>query len=427
MRRIAAAGAVTAGMVAIWAAASFGGPEGPGELPPVPAIDRIAFVTPAGQVRTMAIDGSEVRNISPPGDGQYAWPAWSPDGQLIVYSKLIGQGEGRARLRVLAADLDSNAARSIHSVEIDPPEDTGPYSYFAWSPDGTHLAFIVGTGPSASLMLSDLRNPAAAREILTGGAIWPSWSGDSRHLLIHREREIMLVNLDSEGAGGGYRTDSLDVLAERHRAAPWSPANGRFALVARDGGGDHAVVLADPSGAMTRVDRAPFHHAALSFSPDGTHLAVYFAGSETSYMGREIMLGEGLRLYDGGGGATNLGVGDLMIAMFWSPAGDMIAYVTAPDDRGVLSWRLYDVAANESRPLADFIPSGPQLSILTYFDQFALSHSPWTHDGRHLVFSGRLIDDNDRKLGDRVIVLPIDGPEDARAVAQGIMAVPSPR
>jgi TolB protein len=127
---------------------------------------------------------------------------------------------------------------------------------------------------------------------------------------------------------------------------------------------------------------------------------------------------------------TGLGVGDVMMAMFWSPDGSRIAYVTAPDARGVLSWRLYDIQTSESSLLTTWIPSPQQLVLLSFFDQYALSHSPWSPDGLNLVFAGQLwrgVVTVSQAASSQVIVLPVDDPGLAKSIADGILGFWSPR
>ena len=432
MRLLAAAAVIAGGLITIGVVAGVGSPSDAQVLPPDPAIDRIAYVTPEGEIWTVAPDGSSKSRVSPADDGFYTWPTWSPDGRTIVFSAVFGETAEDVRAQLLEADLAAGTVSSLHSGATGfvglLAEDVVHYPI--WSPDGAHLAFIAGRENGLALLLDDRSDDDPPREILGDGPLWLSWSADSRFLLAHRAQENILIDVGSRDPMDRYLMTWVDSLAERYRVSAWSPADGRFAYVERDGGGDHVILMATPDGARIRVDRAPVIHSALSWSPDGSYLAVHGTSGITTYLGQQVILGEGFRLYDADGMSTDLGVGDLMIAMFWSPAGSRIAYVTAPDARGTISWRLYDVATNESRLLAEFIPSRPQLVLFSFFDQYALSHSPWSHDGRRLVFSGRLwrgVVSAAQASGSQVIVLPVDSPAGASPIAEGVLAFSSPR
>ena len=76
-------------------------------------------------------------------------------------------------------------------------------------------------------------------------------------------------------------------------------------------------------------------------------------------------------------------------AFFWSPDGHRLAVAhRAPD--GGLVWLILDVASGRTIVSAHFIPSTDYVTLLTFFDQYAYSHSPWSADSSSLVFSGRV-------------------------------------
>jgi TolB protein len=101
-----------------------------------------------------------------------------------------------------------------------------------------------------------------------------------------------------------------------------------------------------------------------------------------------------------------------VLAFFWSPDGQQIAYLTLPQqpDRGIqavsfspigqsenvgvfqreeLRFELWsvDVQTAEKTRLATFLPSGLFLSqFLPFFDQYALSHRLWSPKGDAIVF-----------------------------------------
>ncbi len=79
----------------------------------------------------MDADGANPTRLSPDELVRSDWPpAWSPDGNRILFSCL---GEGGFELCL--ANL--NDGKVIHIVHV-----TNPYSHPAWSPDGTMIAFV---------------------------------------------------------------------------------------------------------------------------------------------------------------------------------------------------------------------------------------------------------------------------------------------
>jgi len=444
MRLLAALAVLVTGLVSVGVVASIDVPADIQSLPPEPLVDLIAYVTADGQVRTVAPNGADDALWSPDDDGFYTWPTWSPDGLIGVFSGVLDGTTADVQIALFEAGVFSRATGRLHSSAkgFAGLLAADVVHYPIWSPNGQYLAFIGSAEAGLVLYIDDRGNDDSPRELLDEGPLWLDWSADSRYLLAHRAGELQLVDVASPGKDDGdlYAITKISNLAERFRVAAWSPISNSFAFVERDGSGDHVIYVATVDGSKKRVDRAPVTQTALSWSPDGRYLAVHGADGVITYLGQPVLLGEGFRLYRVSSSNTEpglpdlelagLGVGDVMMAMFWSPDGSRIAYVTAPDAKGVVSWRLYDVQANESKFLASWIPSAQQLVLLSFFDQYALSHSPWSPDGLNLVFAGQLwqaVVTVAQTTSSQVIVLSVDAPGLARSIADGILGFWSPR
>lgn len=105
---------------------------GTSEYLAVSGADRIAYVdTAANTLRTVGLDGSgDVAIVTPPRPFELYGPAWSPDGQQLVYGVL---GDGAY---VVNAD-GSSAHRILNMAAFD-----NGYM-FDWSPDGSAIVFAV--------------------------------------------------------------------------------------------------------------------------------------------------------------------------------------------------------------------------------------------------------------------------------------------
>jgi hypothetical protein len=83
------------------------------------------------------------------------------------------------------------------------------------------------------------------------------------------------------------------------------------------------------------------------------------------------------------------------VAWWWDPAGDRIAVLlpTYSGD-GRFQLRIYDKEGRFLRASEGFIPSNDTATVVSFFDQYALSHPAWSADGRWFGFAGRFQTDS---------------------------------
>ena len=115
--------------------------------------------------------------ISPEGGGRHQLtrtrsssnyePAWSPDGQMLVYSRTADSFDPPGQLHVMHADGTGDRA-----ITVGGDDDQNP----RWSPDGTQIAFDRDDGVSSGIWLAGPTG-AGARDITrtTGLNTFPSW------------------------------------------------------------------------------------------------------------------------------------------------------------------------------------------------------------------------------------------------------------
>jgi TolB protein len=118
------------------------------------------------QLYVMSSGGGEARRISF-GEGRYATPVWSPRGDMIAFTKIIG---GRFHIGVMRTDGSNEKLLTASYI------DEGP----SWAPNGRVLMFFRETpgetgGPQLYSVDITGRN---LRKVPTAGfASDPSWSG----------------------------------------------------------------------------------------------------------------------------------------------------------------------------------------------------------------------------------------------------------
>ncbi len=208
-------------------------------------------------VYLLDVDGSGEERLTD-GPGLDGFPAWSPDGDRIVFTS---DRDGNWELYVMNAD-GTRQRRLTHT----PEEDEGMP---AWSPDGQRIAFVVGPlggSPTIHAMDADSEN----RGRLVEGN-WPSWSPDGRYVAYtggsQGSERIYAMNAD------GSRPRPLTTGRYDSEGA-WSPDGARIAFASeRDEDGEIYVMNADGTGEKRLTDISGHDHWPPSWSSDGKRIA----------------------------------------------------------------------------------------------------------------------------------------------------------
>lgn len=151
-------------------------------------------------VRDLAT-GTEKRLAAPLGaNGLPGRPSWSPDGRYLALcdrNRLNGRfREGYHIIRVI--DTGSGAWTAhlpLPHASLSDRGNAGP----VWSPDGTHMAFVMESALWVMPVGPDGAPAGEPRRITDEAADQPSWSGDSRTLLYQSGGQLRLTGRDGTG------------------------------------------------------------------------------------------------------------------------------------------------------------------------------------------------------------------------------------
>ena len=400
--------------------------SGPTPTPMLP--QRVVYVGPDHAIFTVNPDGTDIqrllgaepdvlaRQVST-GEAQvgptirYFWPTWSPTGEHLAVSRIPGTAaDSPASLMVLR----------LQDMRLEPVHDNPPGSrlvapdaphYIHWSPDGRHLTFIAPTNTGLTLYLATLGDPKGPQPVTSRAPLYFAWRQDSSALLIHQGDQLFAYAL------GDDRPDDLDQPSPLYRAPAFSPSGERMAFVSQ--ASDVPTITLRTEATGQEMPLVPVTgSSAFLWSPAGDQLAVATVSRE------DPAFYDGLDLVDTLTGEQRRLVRGPVMAFFWSPDGQRLAVVRHVPDIPSLEWLVVEPTTGESRILTRFLPSRDQLTPLTFFDQYAVSHSPWSANSTRLLFAGTALSGNgSRPTGeDRVYIVNAAGQEPPKSVAAGGLA-----
>ena len=312
----------------------------------------------------------------------HMWPAWAPDGKQIACFSMRGTTESQVETSLYAV-----AADGIESWELSGLSGGMPI-YGNWSPHGNAFAALVQRDKRLSLEIIKLDQLGTTKPVISGAPLFWSWAPQGNKLVVHvggshasaAQARVVVVDTDS-----GQIQQQITDRPGDFRVPVWSPQDNLLTYVEHDDHGDDILFLYDAdTGEKGPVTTVGSGTVAL-WSADGTALAF----SSMSRAGSSIF--PEVKVLDLGTGRTSTVLDEPVLGFFWSPQSDFLLYLTIDQQQNYICWNRLMRASGEKTELARFLPSREQMFILSFFDQYALSHPPLAPDGSALAFAGYLV------------------------------------
>ncbi len=355
-------------------------------------MDRIVYVGTDENVFTINPDGSDSRRLTgsttarsmgsilarPLGQSSvlHSWPTWSPDGSRIAVSRVVLTGE-EPQVSLFIIDVETGSLNRIHGNEAGAPPviaESVPH-YMYWSPNSEKLAFIAPTSSSLVLFVNDGAGNAL---VSSQGPLYFNWAVDGDSMFIHSRDQLSSATVPFDAPAM-----QLGEMSPIFRVPDVSPDGQTLAYIT-EVGDNYALLVGNADGSEDfRQLLAVEPPAALLWSPVDNIIAVA-DGSRAGSPGYRS-----LRLINPDGGEPVTLAEERIAAFFWSPDGTKIAYVTIDVETRSLVWKIAPTDGGEPWELTGFIPSQGMLTALSFFDQYAHSHSVWSPDSSSLVFAGQ--------------------------------------
>ena len=347
----------------------------------------------------------------------FMWPSWSPDGAQIAVSASSKHPE-RPRLDLWRVPLAEGEPQPLFSNPRDGLQQiaAGLSHYVHWAPNGRALAVVanVGTGLAINLVAGGGRSKP--HRLIDGAPVYFAWAPDGRAVLVHCNNELTLFDLAS---GGGPR----QILRGRpsFRAPAWNAAgDGFFFATPRSGHG--SMIVRGQRGGEEREELMELSRpVAFVRAPHDDRLAVV-ALQEGDREGNDLLI------LDPANGEQRPLSQRTVNGVFWSPDGRVLYAFEPQPSSTMIALTRYDLEASApGERLARFQPSAEFATMLTFFDQFALSHRIVSPDGRWITFAGLALGNGGsgrRGFGPQngCYIVPADGSGPPRRVAAGSIA-----
>ena len=365
---------------------------------------RIGFIGPDGNIYRIAQRGGEPTPVTADAGANraertavaYLQPTWAPDGRSMAFARTALTGA-----RSLQASIWVTGGRNGPPREVFNTSTLRPI-YLYWSPDSARLTLLSQPLDSAELELGviDL-DQDRYRALDQGQPYYWSWLPDNSALVTHvggdvrlnAAARLSLVPLDPLRGKADFN------LAPTAFQSPAVSPDGRYVAFVTTTASGTSLVAREIDGPDERLLTAVPGFAYFAYAPRGNRIAVLKSATPGPAADGELTI-----IDTRSGSETALPHGDV-IAFFWAPNGQRIAYLVparAAQEQGLeldprfarqprlfyAELRVADVRRGNSWRVVQFPISEGFLRLhLPFFDQYLRSTSIWSPNSRFLTYA----------------------------------------
>lgn len=325
---------------------------------------RLVVLDPTGDVVVLDPDGTHRTPVTDDAGelAGYTQPVWSPDGALIAWGQITGNG-----FAVAIQDPATDRRTLVETPNL-------PF-YMSWSPDGETLGVLHNGADSVDFRMVDVSEETSLT-VDSAAPYYFSWSPAGDRVVVHAG-EDRVEEIESDGTRRQLESTSAAYLAPQ-----WTPS-GVFhivgdELVLEDEGGRRAPI-ASVSGFTMFVANPQGGSVALQTTGDGAGIAVAQREIPNVASGSVVVV-------DVETGSVEMVNRGLSAGLFWSRDGDSLL-VMRPSHSGIVP-RVWN-RSGSSIDFNEYQPSGAIVrDTLPFFPQYAQSVSFWSPDSSAFTFAG---------------------------------------
>ena len=281
-------------------------------------------------------DGTGMTNFTAGYGAEWSW-AWSPDGSRIAF---VSDDGGVQKLYVRALD-GTEPFVVAQGIERDG---------WAWSPDSRQIAFVSSKDGDTDIYVTDIETGTPINISNNAfGSSRPRWSPTGTHIAydVHWEdAEGRHVDVHIASDSGGDAVNATDDQA-RSPGGSWSPDGSRFVFVTNRDGNDEIYVSDGDGRNAVRLTNSAANDRDPAWSPDGSQIAFSSGLGEGSCLDWQVSIPSRIYVMDADGsnrraitdGSIDKSSGDVGYEIHqagptWSPDGSRVAVASTLDGCG---------------------------------------------------------------------------------------------
>jgi Tol biopolymer transport system component len=240
-------------------------------------------------------------------------PFWSPNGKKVAFISNFGTGGIVKNIFVMEPEaqeqLNNLATEVTHIGTGEPIEEP------VWSPDGTRIAFVLGSSETnRKVEVANADGTSATAVVVAEHGEHPTWAPESGKIAYSTGGKLFVKSADGSGLAS-------EIVGAAGGEATWSPDGSRIAFAKTAGFSAFDLGLIAPAGGTATPLTSGAQFLFPSWSPSGAQVGYLVSGGGEDHHWRVANA-------DGSGDHSLVDVQGLNpgSALSWSPDGNRVVY-----------------------------------------------------------------------------------------------------